>query len=198
MLQRKQVGLPAETDTCHPTLDLSSSSIDGGKLLTVAAAAGAALGEEQDGGGDMGRCWSGRGWDTIKLDQCSRLRGNDVSLFLQSLPPALTSGITSLSIQGLQGCGGRLPPHIELLTSLRSLDASSCGLVRTLDRQLLALSRLTDLVLTSNDITDVHTGGILKGQQPAHCRRSCYDSCSLLRNCHSACIMYLVAIRPRR
>ena len=164
------MGLASEMDPFHPTLDLSASSIDGAKLLTIAAAAGAALREEPDVGGDMGRCVSGC-WHTIKLDRCSGLRGSDVSLFLQSLRPALTSGLTSLSIQGLQGCGGRLPPHIDLLTSLRSLDASSCGLVRTLDRQLLALSRLTDLVLSSNDITDVHTGGILKGQQPAHCRR---------------------------
>jgi hypothetical protein len=40
------------------------------------------------------------------------------------------SEITSLSIQGLQGGGGRLPQNLGLLTSLRHLDASGCALAR--------------------------------------------------------------------
>jgi len=84
-----------------------------------------------------------------------------------SLIKHLSSSSSSSSLlQGLQGCGGRLPPHVQRLTRLRSLDASTCGLTRALDRQLLALTELTDLVLAGNDISDLHTGGVLKGLAP--------------------------------
>ena len=152
-------------------LDLSASSINGDQLLAAVAAAVAAVGEQADGGVErQGQRGGGSGWHTVKMDRCSQLRSIDMSLFIQSSSPALTRGLTSLSMQGLKGCGGRLPPHIDRLTSLRSLDASSCGLSRSLDRQLLALTRLTDLVLSGNDISDLHTGGVLKGQlAPLRC-----------------------------
>ena len=147
--------------TSDAMLDLSASSINGEQLLAAAAAAVAAVGEQADGGVEgQGQGGGGIGWHTVKLDRCSQLRSIDVSLFIQTLSPALTSSLTSLSMQGLKGCGGRLPPHVDRLTSLRSLNASSCGLSRSLDRQLLALTRLTDLVLSGNDL---HTGGVLKG-----------------------------------
>ena len=102
------------------------------------------------------------GWREMRLERLPNVRCKDVSHFLRTLTPAATATVETLSLQGLAGGGGRLPPHVGLLTNLQALDVSACGLAGALDRQLLALPQLTDLVLADNELSDLHTGGVLK------------------------------------